>query len=252
MTFNPGTESEVPEAIIARIKKLQALSQNNANENEAAAAAAKMQDLLFKYEVEMSQVDGFELDAKPVGQERGVVINEGHRGVNWKVPLFTVVAETSLCTPLVSWYTPRPNFTRTNGTLIGRPGDIEMAKFTFNYLVAELERLVIVYLNGYNGYEHKTRARNSWLMGASAGVGRKLRTEFNSRRSESTTSFDLVVKRDAGLQAYMKEHYPKLGTYGSSVPDLDNASYNRGFETGRNLGVGRGIGDGGATKRIGG
>lgn len=242
---------EVPEKILVRIQKLLALGTSS-NENEAAAAAAKAQELLLKYELEMSQVEGVVVDGKPVQEDR-IVINDGHRGVNWKMTVFTAVAETSMCRPLVSWYTYAANRTRTTGFLIGKTADIEMAKYTFNFLVAELERLGDKYVREYSGYEHRTRVRNSWFLGAAAGVAQKLRFEFNERRGESQEMFALVLHKDAALQEYMAQHYPKLGgSWSSSTGDyLDAGAYRDGHETGRSLGSRRALGDGSETKRLG-
>lgn len=241
---------EVPDKVFVRIQKLLALSTSS-NENEAALAAAKAQELLFAYELEMSDVEGMDVDDKPVVQDI-ITVNEGHRGVNWKMTVFTTVVRTSMCRDLVSYYTPYPNHTITKGYIIGRPADIAMAKYTFNFLVSELERLARDYVNRYTGTDHRTRVRNSWLMGAASGVASKLNAEFNARRGESKGSFALVVNKDAAISVWMKEHYPRLGgTYSSSTPDYYNSgAYEAGYETGKNLGTARALGDGSETKRL--
>jgi hypothetical protein len=243
----------IPEKVLTRLKKLQALASNNTNENEAAVAVARMQALLFEHELSVEDIDGFEVDDKPVSEDK-VTILEGHRGVQWRTNVFTAVATTSLCRILMSWSTPRPNVTRTVGWLIGKPADIEMAKFTFNYLVNELERLVVVYLETYSGWEHKTRARNSWLLGASIGVSKKLRSEFNERKGDSPKAFDLIVRKDAALDAYMADHYANLkGSYSTSGAEyIDRSAFNSGYDTGRQLGTRRGIESSSSTKQIGG
>jgi hypothetical protein len=248
-----GNGQPIPDSVFARIKKLANLATNNSNEHEAALAASKMQKMLFDYELSMADIDNVDLDEKPV-EESKIVILEGHRGVQWRTNVFISVARTSLCRVLIGWFTPRPNVTRTTGYLIGRPADVEMAKFTFTYLINELERLVLVYLETYSGWEHKTRARNSWLLGASVGVSKKLNSEFNERKSESPKAFDLIVKKDAALDVFMAERYPNLkGSYSTSGAEyVDRAAYAAGYETGRQLGARRGIEASSSVKQIGG
>jgi hypothetical protein len=243
---------EVPENVLMKIQKLLALSTSS-NENEAALAAAKAQELMFRYELATADVNGIEIDVEPVQKSDKVTINEGHRGVNWKMDVMGALVNTSFCKWVVGWYTPRPNFTKTTATIIGRPHDIDVVKYTFNYLVAELERLATAYTAAYVGPWHKITVRNSWLMGASAGVSSRLFTEFRERQSESEQSKALVINKQAAVsEFYNKTYGTNLGSYSSQEGATARSAFNAGYNTGKQLGTARAIGDGSATKRIGG
>lgn len=240
---------EVPESILVKIQKLLALSES-ANEHEAAAAASKAQELLFKHELSISDLEGVEANAKPVREEQ-LVVNEGHRGVNWKLKVLDAVVKTSMCRYLVSWYTLRPNRTVTKAYIIGRPADIEMAKYTFNFLRTELERLATAYVASYTGPWHGITVRNSWLMGAATGVSVKLNAEFDARRESSKKSTALIVNKETAIKEFMEREYPNLkGSYSSTTGDIARSAYTDGYQTGRQLGTARALSDSGSNKRL--
>jgi len=248
MMHQNGTE--VPDNVVAKIQKLLALSHSS-NEHEAALAAAKAQDLMFRYELATADVNGVEVDVQPVGKSGTVIINEGHRGVNWKMDLMGAIVNTSFCKWIVNWHTPRPNFTRTTATIIGRPGDIDVVTYTFNYLVGELERLSGEYTAAYVGSYHKITVRNSWLMGAAAGVSSKLNAEYRARQGETEQTKALVVNKMGAVKEFFDVTYgTKLGSYSSTNGMQASSAFNAGYTTGKQLGTARAIGDGSATPRL--
>jgi hypothetical protein len=245
---------DVPENILARIKKLLSLSESS-NENEAAAAAAKAQELMFKYEVEMSQVANLDLRPNEKVDEHNFDLDAGESKVaNWRSWLFGAVAETSMCQPYFHrssrGYGKRG---KVYGRIIGRKSDVEVAQYTYSWLTNELERLSHQYMANqiyWDQYDSR-KMRRSWLEGAAIGVSKKLREEFRSRSTESEASTALVVVRDKEIQDWMEDHGLQLQSRKSTVSAQDRKAYAAGFQTGSSLSVRRGVSGGSAAPRIG-
>lgn len=131
------------EAIIERIRKLLAMSRGNANENEAAVAAQKAQQLLAEYNLSLADVE--KLDAK------GKVIEDGDLMTSssnpWRRTLGNATARLYLC----DYYWNHVHFakaTRKRGyvradrhNFIGLPHNVVVAKEMFVYFVDTVERL---------------------------------------------------------------------------------------------------------------
>lgn len=241
---------DVPDSVIAKIKKLLNLSES-ANENEAALAAAKAQDLMFKHNLEIGAVQGFDLrpDEKVEQFNFDIGMEEGKKNIaSWKQWLFNSVAETSMCKPYVS----HGRYT-SYGRVIGRKADVEAAQYTFSWLLYELERLANAYMADqiwFDKYDSR-RMKRSWLEGAALGVSKTLRAEFESRKTETEASTALVIVRDREIDDWMENNGLKLQSRKSGGGQRDSKSFNAGFQTGSNLSMRRGV-SGGSTARIGG
>jgi hypothetical protein len=244
---------EVSINVLQRIKKLLSLAESS-NENEAAAAASKAQELMFKHNLEVSDVAGIDLKPDEKVDEHNFDLDAGESKLaNWRSWLFSAVAETSLCQPYISrssrGYGKRG---KLYGRVIGRKSDVEVAQYTYSWLTNELERLSKQYMANqiyWDQYDSR-KMRRSWLEGAAIGVSRKLRNDFNARKVETEQSTALVVVRDKEIQDWMDDHGLKLGSRQSTVSSQDRRAYAAGFQTGSNLSMTRGV-SGGSTPRIG-
>lgn len=245
---------DVDNSILARIKKLLDLS-NSSNENEAALAAAKAQELMFKHNLEISQVENIDLRPDEKVDEHNFDLDAGVSKVaNWRSWLFSNVAKTSLCKAYFHRsYRGYGKQSKVYGRIIGRKSDVEVAQYTYTWLTNELERLSREYMANqiyWDQYDSR-KMRRSWLEGAAMGVIAQLNEQFNARKRETEASTALVVVRDREIQDWMENNGLQLRHSSSSVSQQDRNAYSAGFKTGSTMSVRKGV-SGGSTARIGG
>lgn len=226
----------VSEDILRRIKKLLSLASSS-NENEAASAAAKAQDLMFQYELDMSVVEGYNID-KDNQIEESAIAAFGGRAANWKMWLFTAVARTSLCEPYIS-----RSRTGQRGMIIGRKSDTELARYTFDYLIKEIERLSDAFMANQIYYDrgHARTLRRSWLEGAVLMVTGNLYSDFRARKEQSEASTALVVSREGEIKDYMNKIGMSLTSRSSSRSEVDSYAYRQGKADGASISIRRGL-----------
>lgn len=247
-------------AVIARISKLLALAADASNEHEAALAAARAQDLLHKHNLDIAVVESstHRAQAKVKEEQDRHEVKPGS-GKDWRIMLADAIADYGYCKVLTS------SFSRWL-TLwwIGRPTEIEAAKFTYVYLERELERMALEYsrtrwaeakaeakaegvsFHEYESHlkwrgEHPLTARRSWLDGAVAGVRTHLREEFLKRTSDEA-SHALILVRGTEVREFVDEKYPKLKNRRVNRTDTDYRAYREGQVAGYNMRARRGIG----------
>jgi hypothetical protein len=88
------SDQRIPESLVARIRKLLALAGNNSNENEATLAAAKAQELLAAYNLEMSEL-GDEQPSEDAGREKSNAFEAAT--ADWQVTLMAALADANFC-----------------------------------------------------------------------------------------------------------------------------------------------------------
>lgn len=129
--------SEVTDALIAKIQKLMALAEKGGTEEEADAAMAKVQEILTKYNLSMSDVQ--HARDKDEQFERNVVAFEWN--ATWIAQVYLGVAELYFCK---AWCQP-------NGTIdqkvvmLGSPVNIYSAMYVAQVIVTNGKRLAKEY-----------------------------------------------------------------------------------------------------------
>jgi hypothetical protein len=128
--MNGNISQKDADTIVVRIKKLLALSKSS-NENEAALAASKAQELLLKYQVDIAQVENVDLSTKEHYTREFKEIF-GKNRIQWQVDLANTIANNNLCRIVLSgagvWW-------------IGKPTNIEISQYMFETTMADLERI---------------------------------------------------------------------------------------------------------------
>lgn len=134
--------SNVDASILKRIRALLAMSRGNANENEAAVAAQKVQQLLTDYNLSLADVEK---------TEGGKVVEDGDLMTSssnpWRRSLGLAVARLYFCD--YYWrhvrrpapHRKRPYVRGDQHNFIGLPHNVVVAKEMFVYLVDTIERL---------------------------------------------------------------------------------------------------------------
>lgn len=255
----------VDEAILVRIKKLLALSESP-NPNEAAAAAAKAQALLTQHNLELAQIEAVSLRKEGVEQfDWSDVVFPSNKSTEWRSTLFGAVIQTTYCK---AWFSHRrgeyrydsigraKRTTTRRAVVIGRPADVEVAKYLFIYLSRQIEREASEHAKaearpGVRGERNRLRA--SFLKGMTDVVYWRLLEEWQDARKQAEQTNALMVVREGELNEWMQQHGVRLG--GSSkhyYRGADPYSYARGAQAGRDLSLTRGVsgGDSASAKQL--
>jgi len=235
----------VDEAVLKRIKKLLALATSS-NEHEAALAASKAQALMFQHNLEMAAISGVDLspDVTKVIRERVKAGATPGTGTQWRVDLADAVASYGFCDVVIHGRGKYMQF-----SFIGRRADLEVAKYTYEFLTERFSVLVQEYgktrwaeakaeakAEGItfhqwerdHSWDHPLKAKNSWLHGAVSGARTKMREEYVERREASEQANALVVVRGEEVALAVKEMFPKLGVFQASRSFVDGTAFGAG------------------------
>lgn len=125
------------DAIAEKIRKLLALAEGSTNEHEAALAAQRAQEMMLKHHVDEARVHGQDVKADPIAEERAIVFadwnQKGTRIQGWLIGLMGAVSRSVCCD---YYYVPGRAI-----YLVGRESDRQIAKYLFEYLRREIDRL---------------------------------------------------------------------------------------------------------------
>lgn len=188
------------QAAIRKIEKLLALAGNNPNEAEAAAAAAKVQELLAQYNLDMAS-----LGDAPTDKSRADDRLKGGL-YKWQRKLWRSVAELNFC---MYWSTVELDMTRKAAfkdqwgerkmgrrvfkhRVLGRKVNVISTQMMAEYLEQAIERLVRDRL----GQDH-TQFFTRWAASYREGVASRLQEKLYRRRQEMQDEEDKKTREAA-------------------------------------------------------
>jgi hypothetical protein len=217
------------ESIVTKIKKLLALSRDNANEHEAAAAAGKAQALLFEHNLSVADVT-VDLDHDPI-EKAEQILKATRTTISWKRALYHAIAEHNFCQVCYM-----PGTTKVD--IVGKQSNIEVVNYLYAFLEREILRLAQE--AAQSQLTRKASYVNSFCYGAVCVVNARLREE--RKRSEAThaESKALVVQMDALVVSAFKQHFPSVVSTRASAPS-NGLGYHAGREAGRGINIRQGV-----------
>lgn len=229
-----ANEEAPNEKILDKIRKLLALSTSS-NEYEAALAASKAQELLLKYNLEMSQLK------QDVGDEIERWNFRTPFRDSWLSYLMGAVASANLCRVVQGggWKTGRREWENGPFTagervrefyLFGKKPNLEVTEFMYEYLAAEIDRLTP---------RKGAKYVSSFRIGAVTTIDKRLKEELKTFQSTEETRA-LIVVSDAALAVKVKEAFPKL-TKGKGASITDYAGYLDGQAAGKSIQFRQGV-----------
>jgi len=156
-----------PEALLARVQKLLALSTSS-NVHEAAAAAAMAQALIEAHHLQdlLDRAARAADDERQVDDGRDAPLEVGRRLRRWKTVLATVLAEHNAC---VAWTEERGRETAL--CLAGRAADREVVAALYAWLVVRIEWLSATWGAGRDRHWHE-----AFRIGAAEVIAARLAT----------------------------------------------------------------------------
>ncbi|HET8629949.1 MAG TPA: DUF2786 domain-containing protein [Thermomicrobiales bacterium] len=180
--------------VLERVEKLLALSTSS-NPNEAALAASKAQDLMFKYNIETHMLRGTERGSefKNMGFEVG--------DAAWRRRLVGAVARTNFCKCII--------ITGTDDVeLVGETHNIVIVSRLYAYLEREIARLADEAWRKERRSGQSARTwKDSFRHGAVDTVARRLKEQREASVTADEQTMAIVVVKDRELEeAYRKFH----------------------------------------------
>jgi hypothetical protein len=189
-------------AIIEKIKKLLELSKS-ANEHEAAAAAAKAQELIYKFEI-----DAAELKSGPQAVEE-ITVDQEKFFPGRKIPFYL----KSLAAISRSYFCR--SYSGDGGIFImGTVTNRETFKLMFNYLRAEIERISRQGWENLEGWQQENSSQTKWINSFRAGCVSTVleRLRQNTNQLTGTPAPDggknpaalVMVSKQAAISIFIK------------------------------------------------
>lgn len=222
-----------PDKILDRIRRLLALSTST-NEHEAALAASKAQDLLLKYNLEMSQIEQKEGDEVERWNFRTPLAE------TWLDVLINGIATNNMCRVIRG--KGYKDGSREGGKFIpgkevrhyymfGKKPNLEVTVYMYSYLAAEIDRLT--------PKGQTAKYVRAFRIGAAAKVAERMKQELKTFQSTEETRA-LVVVTDKAVVERLKQDFPK--THSSSVTIGDSRGYYDGQAAGKTIQFRQGVG----------
>jgi hypothetical protein len=194
------------EDIIELIRRCLALSTSS-NENEAAVAAAKAQELLFKYNISIAEIG-------PKEDKLGVT-QDGSSSVQtyfgkWRQFLAASVCKYNWCRAIVQG---------NNLIVIGLPYNVEAAKEIYEWLSEQIFYANLNFCKTYKGHEDITKHafQVGFYSGATATICRRLKEQWEESSRQAVGSTALILRNDAVLEDYINEVFKSLHTSYASL-----------------------------------
>ena len=222
------------ENIMHRIKKLLNLANVKQNDSpqEAAQAASKAQELLFTYNLEMVDIEGINLQVPEGYEKTESILNSNKLTNSWKSGLFFGVAKNNFCKAV-----GHPGERKIS--LIGKPSNIQIVVYLYEYLEREIERLATNYVKYI--LTKKASSHRNFCYGAMEIIRIRLawQKEQNEKASEKSTA--LVVVKDKELSKEVKKHFPNLQRRSNSIRIVNRTAYLSGRTAGQGIAINQGV-----------
>lgn len=202
----PGAVGEEP-PVMARVRKLLALAASP-NQHEAELAMAHAQRLMIKHRIASAAADGSRgVIRRQLGEPRA-------RQPRWLSALAATVGEHFFVEVIrvTAFMVPRGEWGFV-WEVAGRPEDVEMASYAFEFVERTAERLWAGHLARTPG---AGRSRERFLLGVVLGFGNRLDATAAEARAEG-----LVPVADAEVLRAFGRRYPRVRTRSSGGMIID-------------------------------
>jgi hypothetical protein len=199
------------EDLLTRLGKLQAMAKSAAdigNDEEAAIFAAKVQELLTKYKLTLTEVTDRELEIEdPFGEETiDSPLGRKSTRVKWAQMLATTIARTNFCRLLVI---PSSNAV----IFVGRDSDRAVAAWLWRWLVELIDTKATAEYHIFGRRCRKagdvTQARGfrqGYIIGFVRTVRERLIAQYTMQVQTVPTSLALVTTEKRRLSDWMHEN----------------------------------------------
>lgn len=231
------------DGIIEKVRKLRALAANAGTLAEAEAAAAQAEAIIARYRLEEAQLgidDASRVEA--VGVDDTPLWVGGERVPNWLGWLSSALAKHYGCLAFTD-VTTGPGGTTKSFKIVGRPSDVQVVRYMFTWLSAEIDRL---------SYGERGRsAMNAFRLGAVDGICSTLTAAQKEVESapEAAGAAMVLASRADEAQAYAYRVFRLRERKGGVSYYDETGAFARGRAAGEGLHLGDALGGGGTSTR---
>lgn len=246
--------------ILSKIRKLLKLAADPANPHEAALAAERAQELLFRHKLEMADV---------TDDMAGVVeVDRPYIFVPWRKMLAAVLCTYNFC-KLLEW----PGGMK----FIGAKQDVETVLYLYAYLsrtiyrlsregwetrVLSLTDLILGRHPVLNEEDAEANWKESFRIGAVEVIGIRLQKQretqeavarYDARKSNEpglVRATNALQAWDGKLAAYIHEKHGPVHQVEEQETSIDLAGFTQGVKAGKGLPLSKGLGGGTDRRRI--
>ncbi len=240
MTTTSATE--ITGDLIQRLQKVRALTESSAP-GEAAAAAAKLQEILLKYNLDMEDIeeDSPEVDDRYVREDLELGATSGNM-INWRRILLSGIARSLMCAAFGYQGTPKM-------VIVGQKHNIEIVRHFYDYLSYEISRLADVTWERARGRtrEHGRSWKSSFYNGAVDVVVQRLEEKYKQVSRQDSQTRALALRSEQDLNDAVGNLIGRVGK--NTVRQRHSKSgYSRGARAGKKFNLDRPVGGGGANR----
>jgi hypothetical protein len=238
----------VTDTILARIQKLLVLTDRAGTPAEAANAAARAQELLFKHNLTLAQVEAHDGHPAATYANETLTLDGGKFHIQWHRSLAGVLARNNFCRIVV--YSGSSSI-----ALVGLPDNIAVVTHLYGYLARELRQLALAAMRLHCPDPRPAiqgQFVRTFCLGAVAEINRRLQAQRAKDTQASAASTALVVQSDAALKTAVARYFPKLEKGSAGAPARGNAAYGLGVQAGRTINLSRGALGASNTRALGG
>jgi hypothetical protein len=225
--------------IIDKIQKLLALATSD-NVNEAAAAAARAQELMSKHRLAMADIEA----AAPGTVDDPItdqIVAGDRTHISWKVSLFAGIAQANGCSAYTQELRDKTGLKLVVTRFIGPASQLSTVTYLYEYLVKKIDELAAM-----NRKDHDRAWLRAFRLGAVAEITtRLLATVAQAKVGASSAALAVVDKGTERVQAAIA----KLKLKSSAAPQIkDELAFMQGRAAGAtiDLSTGKGLNAGSA------
>ena len=219
--------------LIQRLQKVRALTESSVP-GEAAAAAAKLQEILLKYNLEMEDIkdDSPVLDDRYVKEELELGTTSGNM-INWRRILLSGIARSLMCAAFGYQGTRKM-------VIVGQGHNIEIVRHFYDYLSSEISRLAdVTWTKARNRTrEHARSWKSSFYNGAVDIVVQRLEEKYQQVSQQDSHTQALVLRNQRDLDDAV-EHLIGRVRKNTVRQRHSKAGYGRGARAGKRVNLDR-------------
>lgn len=226
------------DSIMRRVQKLLAIAQDDrANPNEAAAAAGMAERIMRKYQIDHSELIIKELKAGADLETSECLCTAKTNGTKvesvplWASWMASAVADFNDCGAQIATNNKQEKIVR----FYGYAGDVQVAKYMLDYLVATTLRLCREFKTTEDYAVYGRSGLASYRSGVASGICSAVRALIKVKEQEqaSTGTALVVVKQDAIVAKYGEVFSKKR----SKTKTTSGHNFSAGFQDGRKVDV---------------
>lgn len=237
--------------IFDKIARLRALEASPGTPEEAAAAAAAVQRLAFRYNLSLKQIESA-IDSGAVGINRYWVEMELKPGSNyiWKQKLFQAICQTNFCREIYNRVrTPNGTSSFIDGVwVVGEEHNVRIVTDLYDYLRDTLLRLVDQYWKDIREdfdrpSNYAVHYKSGFLAGAVDTITQRLQEQYEAQRKETNETTALVLVKDGELDTAVSRLFVGIDRK-KSKQELHPGAYIAGVIAGKKVNLARQIEEG--------